>query len=138
MVRERRLALILLGGGCLPFAAGALASVDGTGLPVCPLRAVTGLPCPLCGASRAFALAARGDSAVWHFNAAWVLLAAAAVLAGPIGLAASLRGAAPLTAARDALAARLMTPARVTGFIALVLAVPWAYALVQRGPIAGA
>jgi len=60
------------------------------------------------------------------------------VLAGAIALAASLRGAAPLTTARDALAARLMTPARVTAFIALVFAVPWAYALVQRGPIAGA
>jgi Protein of unknown function (DUF2752) len=135
---ERRLGLLLVAGGCLPFAAGALVGEDGTGLPACPLRALTGLPCPLCGATRAFALAARGDARVWQFNAAWVLLAAAAVLAGALALLASARGAAPLTAARDALATRLITPARVTAFIALVFALPWAYALVQRGPIAGA
>ena len=139
--RERRLGLLLLAGGCLPFAAGALMAPPGEpgpgGLP-CPFRTVTGLPCPLCGASRAFALAARGDSRVWDFNAAWVVIAAAAVLAGIAALAASARGAAPLSGARDALAARLIGPARVTAFIALTLALPWAYALAQRGAITGA
>src|SRR3954452_10889350 len=105
MDRERRLPLNLLGAGCLPFDAGALVGEGGTGLPVCPLRAATGVPCPMCGASRAFALAARGDGRVWQFNAAWVVLAAAAVLAGILALAASARGAAPLTRAKDELAA---------------------------------
>src|SRR4051794_2187859 len=118
--RERRLGLLLVAGGCLPFAAGALLAAPGQdgpgGLP-CPFRAATGMPCPLCGATRAFALAARGDSRVWHFNAAWVVLAVAAALAGVVALAASLRGAAPVTRARDALAARLTTPVRVTAFI---------------------
>jgi hypothetical protein len=96
---------------------------------------VTGLPCPLCGATRAFALAARGDGRVWQFNAAWVVLAAAAILAGAAALAASLRGAAPFSAGRDALAARLTTHTRVVALIVLALAIPWAYALAQRGAI---
>ena len=132
---ELRLGLILMAGGCLPFAAGALLDEHGTGLPACPFRTATGLPCPLCGATRAFALAARADGRVWQFNAAWVILAAAAVLAGAVALAAASRGRAPLS---DAFAKRLTTPARVRAFILLTLAVPWAYALVQRGPITGA
>src|SRR4051812_24247845 len=127
----------LLAFGCAPFAAGAIVPADGdTGL-LCPFRAATGLPCPLCGATRAFALAARGDGGVWQFNAAWVALAVAAALAGGGALAGSLEGAAPVRGARDALARQLATPARVTAFIALSLALPWAYALAHRGAIAG-
>jgi hypothetical protein len=136
---ERRLGLLLVAGGCLPFAAGALVAApgeQGAGGLACPFRAATGLPCPLCGATRAFALAARGDGRVWQFNAAWVALAFAAALAGVVALAASLKGAAPISAARDAVARRLATPARVTAFIALSLVLPWAYALAQRGAIA--
>ena len=131
MYRERRLGLLLLGGGCLPFAAGALVGEDGTGLWECPLRAATGLPCPLCGATRAFALAARGDGRFWQFNAVWVLLAAAAMLAGAFALLAP----APLSRARGALAARLATPARIAAVTLLALAVPWAYALAQSSTI---
>jgi hypothetical protein len=131
MHRERRVGLLLLGCGCLPFAAGALAGEHGSGLPECPLRAATGLPCPLCGATRAFALAARGDDAFWRFNAVWVLLAAAAILVGAFTLIAP----APLARARAALAVRLVTPGRIAAFTLLALAVPWAYALAQRGAI---
>jgi Protein of unknown function (DUF2752) len=133
MHRERRLGLLLLGGGCLPFAVGALVGEDGQGLPECPLRAATGLPCPLCGATRAFALAARGDGRFWQFNATWVALAAAAVLACAFALAASARGAAPLSRAGEALAVRLVTPGRIAAATLLAVAVPWAYALAAIG-----
>jgi hypothetical protein len=131
MLHERRLGLLLLGGGCLPFAAGALVSEDGGGLWECPLRAATGVPCPLCGATRAFALASRGDGRFWQYNAVWVLLAAAAILAGAVTLA---RGRAPGV---GAIAARLTTPGRIAAFTLLALAVPWAYALAQRSAIVG-
>ena len=113
----------MVAGGCLPFAAGALAGSDGGGLlPPCPFRAATGLPCPLCGATRAFALAVRGDGGWVAYNAVWVVLAAIAVAAGVLVLAGM-----PLPRLRA-------RPAYVAAVA--VLAVAWAYALVQRGPIA--
>jgi hypothetical protein len=126
MGSERRLAALLIAGGCLPFAAGAVLD-GGPGLP-CPFRAATGLPCPLCGASRAFALAARGDAGFTRYNAAWVVLAALAVLAGLLALAG-----APLGRA----VAALSSPPRVVAALALMAVVPWIYALSQRQAIVG-
>ena len=125
MGSDRRLGALLLAGGCLPFAAGALGGRDGdTG---CCRRArsarLTGLPCPLCGATRAFALAVRGDSDWLSYNAPWVVLAALAIVAG--ALAAGGR-AAPARAPRPA-----SSPSPRCSSCALA----WAYALVQRGPI---
>ncbi|GIU90755.1 MAG: hypothetical protein KatS3mg010_1854 [Acidimicrobiia bacterium] len=54
---------------------------------VCPLRSTTGLPCPLCGMTRAVVAAVRGDLAgSLRFNPAGilvVLLALAIVVLGP-------------------------------------------------------
>jgi len=124
MESDRRLGALMVAGGCLPFAAGALAGSDGGGLlPPCPFRAATGLPCPLCGATRAFALAVRGDGGWVAYNAPWVVLAALAIAAGLLALAG-----ARLPRAR---------PAYVAAAAVLVVAVAWTYALVQRGPIVG-
>ena len=122
---DRRAGALLLAGGCLPFAAAAAAGEDGGGLlPPCPFRAATGLPCPLCGSTRAFALAVRGDGGWLSYNAPWVMLAALAMAAGALAVA----GALP----------RMRPPrATVAAAAALVVATAWAYALVQRGPIAG-
>jgi len=122
MASDRRTGALLLGLGCLPFAAGALAGRDGdTGLlPECPFRAATGLPCPLCGATRAFALAVRGDGGWLSYNAPWVVLAALAVAAGALLLAG----------VRPRIPARALAVAAV-----LFAAVAWAYALAQRQTI---
>ena len=124
---DRRLGVLLLGAGCLPFVAGALAGPDGDAgvLPPCPFREATGLPCPLCGATRAFALAVRGDGDWTAYNAPWVVLAALAVLAGALLLAGARGGRVRIP--RGALAAAVV----------LFVAVAWAYALAQRGTIAG-
>jgi hypothetical protein len=114
-----------VGAGCLPFAAGALAGPDGGAgvLPPCPFREETGLPCPLCGATRAFALAVRGDGGWTAYNAPWVVIAALAVVAGALVLAGVRmpRARAPVAVAA----------------VLLVVAVAWAYALAQRGTIVG-
>jgi hypothetical protein len=117
-----------VGAGCLPFAAGALAGPDGDAglLPPCPFREATGLPCPLCGAMRAFALAVRGDGGWTAYNAPWVVLAALVVLAGVLVLA----GALPLARLRPGRRA-------LTAAVLATVAVAWAYALAQRGTIVG-
>jgi hypothetical protein len=49
---------------------------------VCPLRAATGVPCPLCGMTRACVAAAHGHlAASLAFNPAGVLVVLAAVVA---------------------------------------------------------
>jgi hypothetical protein len=122
---NRRLGALLLGAGCLPFAAGVLAGPDGDAgvLPPCPFREATGLPCPLCGATRAFALAVRGDGGWTAYNAPWVVLAALAVLAGALLLAGARGGRVRVP--RGPLAAAVV----------LFVVVAWTYALAQRGTI---
>jgi hypothetical protein len=67
----------LLAPAAAPLAAGALLPVqpvlDGPAL--CPFRAATGLPCPLCGATRAFVLAGHGDGRWLDYGAVWVVAA---------------------------------------------------------------
>ena len=103
---------LLAGAGLAPFAAGAALGPDGSGLP-CPFRAVTGLPCPLCGASRAFGLVARGDGDWVRYGAVWVVVAAVTVLA------ALLRWRPPWHA------------------LPAAAAVAWAWALAHAGTITG-
>ena len=73
----------------LRFAAGGLlgAAAAWPLLPVhppfaCPLRAITGIPCPLCGMTRACVAAVHGHLATsLTFNPAGVLVIVAAVVA---------------------------------------------------------
>ena len=39
----------------------------------CPFRLLSGLPCPVCGATRSTALALHGREAFWNFNPLWPL-----------------------------------------------------------------
>ena len=107
----------LLAVGCAPFVAGAIVPADGnTGL-FCPFRELTGLPCPLCGATRAFALAARGDLGFTHYNAVWVVVAALLIVAGLVVLLTRRRPRVP------------------TAVLVVVAALAWGYALAHRGAI---
>ncbi len=104
----------LLALGAAPLTAGVLLPVapllDGPDL--CPFRLATGLPCPLCGATRAFVLAGHGDGRWLDYGAVWVLLAVLLVVAG-------LRGW------------RL----RAWPGLAVVGALAWAWALAHAGTI---
>lgn len=120
-----RFGAVLLIVGFAPFAAGA--AMGGVDAPrVCPFSLVTGAPCPLCGGTRSFVLAADGDSGFLEYNAVWVVVAAAVAMAGAalLVLAATGRRRVPVIPRSLVFA---------TGVA--VVAVAWAWALVQRDVI---
>jgi hypothetical protein len=117
----------LLAVGCLPFAVGALVPTDGVPFwPPCAFRAATGLPCPMCGGTRAFAFAARGDAGFTSYNAFWVGVAVLAILAGIF----------VLVTRRQFVDALTRTPRRAIFTLAVLAAAGWAYALAERATIA--
>lgn len=77
----------LLLGGVAPFAAAALLNLAGVSerprarLP-CAIRAVTGVPCPSCGSTRAFLLFMRGDPRWRSYNSVWPIYAVTVAAAG--------------------------------------------------------
>lgn len=94
---------------------------------VCPFRALTGLPCPLCGSTRAVVLAVQGDTAFLEFNAVTVVVLAAVAFYGAAALAVASRGG------------RLRRPdlgRRTTVVLAVALvATAWAWTLAHRDTI---
>ena len=71
----------------VPLAAGAVLPVQPVldGPVLCPFRAATGLPCPLCGATRAFVLAGHGDGRWLDYGAVWVVAAVALAVVALVG-----------------------------------------------------
>jgi hypothetical protein len=92
---RRALAVWGLVGAC---SAGALLLLwllpaAGLGLPMCLLRAATGVPCPGCGLTRAFTALAHGDVAsAWTYHPFAVLLSAQGALAWVLSAWPLLRG----------------------------------------------
>ena len=121
--RRRPAALIAV--GCLPFAAGGAARPTARASCRCPFRSMTGLPCPLCGATRAFTHVARGDSAFLSYNAFWVLVAVAMIVAGVV----------VLLTRRPFMDELTRTPRAGGADVAVLGGAGWAYALAERATI---
>ena len=125
---SHRAGLLVAAAAAAPFVAGALlyaphgGDLGGPQL-VCPFRAATGLPCPLCGGTRAVVLAAHGDGAFLHYNAVAVLALVAAIVVGLVALA-------PRAGRR----ARAML-ARPGWVLAGVAVIAWAWTLTHRATI---
>ena len=87
----------------------------------------TGLPCPFCGSTRAFALASAGNPGFLSYNAFWVVIAVALIASGLTMVLARASPPALLTRNRN-LPIYLVIGALVLG---------WACALVNRTTIIG-
>jgi hypothetical protein len=126
VITNRRTGLLLVGAGLAPFAMGGLyAATGGDGFEsVCPFHDLTGLPCPLCGGTRAFGLAAQADPAFLHFNFFWVIAALILVLLGLATVFTRLSVKGFWSRARNPLA-----------LIAAALLLGWLTALVNQGHI---
>ena len=104
---------------------------------VCPFLHATGVPCPACGATRAFVLLVHGDGgAAMRFNWSWIVIWAVAVAGLAIASLRSLSGrpAAPgwLRSAGRWLQAH---PAAVAALPFVLMAGPWAVAMANLAAI---
>jgi hypothetical protein len=86
--RRRRRACLAWGLGLLaifPLAVVLVRIIPAGGRPVCPFLSLTAIPCPLCGCTRAFALAMQG---AWRealaLNPAWPAAAALILALGSL------------------------------------------------------
>jgi hypothetical protein len=132
-----RRGLIVAAACAAPFCAGALLfapaanGIDGPSLWPCPFRTLTGLPCPMCGATRSVVLFANGDGRFLDYNPWWVAVLIAALVGGlAVAALGRLRRRPPPPAALAAAWRRASVPALVA-----TLAVGWAVALLHADAI---
>jgi hypothetical protein len=126
-----RTATLVALSAAAPFAIGRLAGEllvgGGTALSGhvwCPFRAATGVPCPLCGATRSVVLASHGDLKFLSYNPVWVVVLLALIGLGALAALAGPRIPRP-------------RPVVVRMLIGTIVAVGWACALAHRQAIAG-
>ena len=101
-------------------AVAVLHPAHGTGLPLCWLRATTGIPCPGCGLTRSASCAARGmlDASLAYHPFGVALVAGAALLAASSLLPRRWRRRAAIAVMRRARAAGIVYAVAIGAFLA--------------------
>ena len=106
-------------------------------LVICPFRAATGLPCPFCGATRAFVYFFNGDGRFLHYNWSWLVVWAAVAAWGAVALARRHSGRSPPLGPLRGVATAVHERPRLIALVPLVLLPFWAVALANAGAILG-
>ena len=103
----------------------------------CPLLQATGVPCPACGATRAFVLLAHGDGdGALRFNWTWIVIWAVVVIALAVATWRSATGRRPAPAWLRGAGRWLQGhPVAVVALPFVILAGPWAVAIANLGAI---
>ena len=136
---DRLFPIAALVGLAVPvLAARVLWSPEGNG-PLtwhCPLLEATGVPCPACGATRAFVHVVHGDTAFLNYNWAWLVIWAALLGWAALLIARGVRRR-PLTGYRARRFGSFLQrrPAAAAALPLLVLAAAWLVALANVGSI---
>jgi len=64
--------IVIIGLACIPIAGAIFLSSQGQKVILCPFRAITGLPCPFCGTTRATLFLLQGNSQFFDYNYFWI------------------------------------------------------------------
>lgn len=136
---QPQLRLAAIGGiAAAPLVAGALLPADseGRGPTLCLLRHAVGIPCPFCGATRAFIEFGHGSSAwITSYNGFWVLVSLAALVLVAIAMLASWRSSSASKVLGERLD-RLLAAPKIVPVLMLALVLPgWIWALTNRSTI---
>jgi hypothetical protein len=119
------------------WALGPLVMGPHAGPSACPFRDLTGVPCPMCGATRAFVYFLHGDGRFVHYNWAWLVLWAAVLAWGVTAVLRTRSGRAPPLAAMGSVVAVVRARPWLLVGLPLLLLPFWAVALANAGPILG-
>jgi hypothetical protein len=131
----RKLALTMIAAGALPFLGGILlheswlasSAMDHVS---CPIRSLTKIPCPSCGATTAFVALASGELDLRRHNFVVVGYAAALSIAGVYLYSAPRRVRDGLAATLTGQARRLRSRPLTTAILTTIVALPaWFCAL---------
>ena len=110
----------------VPIAATGLPGL----LPGCPVLAITGLPCPTCGGTRAVHLLFEGDPDFLRYNPVWAVVVAVAWAGAAVLAWRTLRGKTPIaTTMAPALAWVRARPAVLVATAGALAAAGWVMAM---------